>query len=54
MKHEITIRWGMVSSEQESETYTFDTAEELTAFMLGVDAMEGWIEYEVIENERNE
>ena len=30
-------------------TYNFNTAVELIAFMQGVEAMDGWMAYEVIE-----
>jgi hypothetical protein len=54
MSFKITIRWGMPSSEQEPTTYEFATQAELTAFMLGVEECDGWMEYEVIEFPNNQ
>tara|TARA_Y100000114_G_scaffold29472_1_gene25233 strand:+ start:35 stop:220 length:186 start_codon:yes stop_codon:yes gene_type:complete len=45
-KHKLTIAWGQ--EQQETKTYTFDTAAEKTAFLKGVEAMDGWMKYEVI------
>lgn len=48
MKYEVVIRWGMTSSGQEPVTYSFDTEAELTAFMLGVDECDGWLDYTIV------
>ena len=45
-KHKLTIAWG--TCQQETKTYTFDTAAEKDAFLKGVEAMDGWMKYEVI------
>jgi hypothetical protein len=47
----ITIHWGQPMSREENPpvTYEFDTKKELEAFMLGVDEMDGWMEYVIIE-----
>ena len=46
-KHKLTIAWG--TCQQETKTYTFDTAAAKTAFLKGVEAMDGWMQYEVID-----
>ena len=45
-EHAVTIDWGQ--EKQERKTYTFATAAELDAFMKGVEAMDGWLEYSVV------
>ena len=45
-KHKLTIAWGQ--EQQEPKPYTFDTAAEKTAFLKGVEAMDGWMKYEVL------
>jgi hypothetical protein len=52
-KYSIRIQWGSVSSHGEDNKpikYEFDTEAELNAFMMGVDAMDGWMEYFVVED----
>ena len=48
-KHKVEIRFGsdsaqsdMYESEDDWEEFTFDTEAELTAFMDGMSAMDGW------------
>ena len=52
--HTVKILWGskMVRKDlgDEPVEYSFETLAELTAFMAGVDAGDGWLEYEVIED----
>jgi len=49
----VTIQWGTVASlDTESnppQTYEFDTKAELDAFLMGVDEMDGWLEYHIKE-----
>ena len=48
-KHKLTIAWG--HEQQETKTYTFDTlAAEKDAFLKGVEAMDGWMKYEIIDD----
>lgn len=46
----ITILWGQCPEpHQEPITYEFKTQAELDAFCHGVDEMDGWLGYEIIE-----
>jgi len=46
------IRWGSDSSDdQEPSVYSYATQAELDAFLEGVDAANGWLDYELIEEE---
>ena len=45
MSKEITIIWG--TDKEEKKTYTFETEEQKTFFMKGVDESNGWLEYEI-------
>ena len=45
-KTEITILWG---ADKIQKTYVFETEEQKTFFMKGVDEAEGWLSYEVLE-----
>lgn len=48
-QHKVTIRWGKFPEpDDRPETFEFETAAELAAFMQGVEAMSGWMEYEVV------
>ena len=48
----VTILWGEAPQpDQKPVTYYFDTEEEVIAFMRGIEEMNGWNGYEVIENE---
>ena len=46
----ITIQWGTVASREDNspKTYEFNTQAELDSFMLGIDEMDGWMEYAVV------
>jgi len=46
-KPEITILWG--TDREEKKTYVFETEEQKSFFMKGVDEANGWLEYEVLE-----
>lgn len=49
-KHKVTIRWGKFPEpDDKPETFEFETAAELAAFMHGVEAMSGWMEYEIVD-----
>ena len=43
--HVITIIWG--TERDKTETYAFDTEADKEMFLLGVDAANGWLEYEI-------
>ena len=43
-KPEITILWG--TDREEKKTYVFETEEQKSFFMKGVDEANGWLEYE--------
>ena len=52
MTKKITIHWGTDKEDWAKQTYEFKTDEQLKYFMMGVDEANGWLEYEVIdENE---
>ena len=45
--YKISILWGQSPEDgQEAITYKFNTSEELDAFLLGIDEMEGWLGYD--------
>ena len=46
----IKIRWG--SAGESTKTYQFETEEQKAFFMKGVDEAEGWLKYEILEEER--
>ena len=48
---EITIKWG--TDKEKISSYKFDTEEQAKFFMQGVDESNGWLEYEVVENDNN-
>lgn len=55
-RHTVTIAWGSDSTRQEADTestYYFDTEKELIAFMEGVEASIGWMDYEVVEEDED-
>ena len=46
-KYKISILWGQTPDDGEKAiTYRFNTQEELNAFTLGVDEMDGWLGYD--------
>jgi hypothetical protein len=47
MTKQITIVWGSDRDPDNKETYKFKTDEQLKYFMMGVDKANGWLEYEV-------
>ena len=50
----ITILWGEAPEpDQKPVTYYFDTEEEVIAFCRGIDEMDGWQGYEIIEDDRD-
>ena len=51
MTKKITIHWGTDKDPKDKETYTFETEEQLKYFMMGVDEGNGWLEYEVIDDQ---
>ena len=56
-KHSVKILWGSKTSMavdgdgRESIDYEFDTTAELSAFLHGVDEANGWLDYELVEEE---
>lgn len=47
--HTITILWGeSPEPDDKPVTYTFNTKAELQAFIDGIEACDGWMNYEVI------
>lgn len=49
----VKIIWGSESWREENPTpceYSFDTEAELNAFMEGVDAASGYMDYEVVDD----
>ena len=47
MTKKITIHWGTDKEPQDKKSYKFKTDEQLKYFMMGVDEANGWLEYEV-------
>ncbi len=48
-KHEITIVWGSIPELDDTPiTYSFKTKKEFDAFMAGVEAAEGWLDYTTV------
>ena len=47
--HRVTIDWG---HHKKRQTYTFATAAEKEAFLKGVEEMDGWLSYDVVEEAR--
>lgn len=46
----ITILWGQCPQDgDKAVTYKFKTKGELDAFMLGVDEMDGWMGYDIVD-----
>lgn len=49
-KHSITILWGSLPDpDREPVTYDFESAAELAAFRRGIDEMDGWMGYAIVE-----
>lgn len=52
----VIIMWGSNSipeKERFVQTVEFQTQEELDAYLQGVDDMDGWMDYTIIEDEEN-
>ena len=49
----VTIRWGKYVPKDERlvTTEEFQTQAEVDAYLLGIDDMDGWADYEVIEDD---
>ena len=47
----VKIAWGSDRDERNITEYRFDTKEEYYAFMKGVDASNGWLDYSTIGEE---
>ncbi len=57
MPNKVRILWGSSGWREPTDTpvgYSFNTPEELDAFMLGVESMDGWAGYEVTYDSREE
>lgn len=54
-KHTVTLAFGgsEEAQDQTQQAFAFDTKMELDAFMQGVEAASGWMDYEVIEDEQS-
>jgi hypothetical protein len=52
-KHKITIAWGQDFDPEHDQpvTYSYSTGTELSAFIEGIEAAIGWLEYEVIDDD---
>ena len=50
MSKKITILWG--TNKEDKKSYEFKTDEQLKYFMMGVDEANGWLEYEIEEDEQ--
>lgn len=52
-EHSVSILWGQNPEldEREPQTYSFGTEAELDAFLEGVDAMDGWMDYQIVEED---
>ena len=51
MTKKINIHWGTDKDPQDKKSYTFENEEQFKYFMMGVDEGNGWLEYEVIDEE---
>jgi len=51
-KHWVKIVWG--ESEDYSDTYYFNTEEELNAFLDGVEEGNGWLSYDITNSNKRE
>ena len=51
--YKTTILWGQSVEAQVEVTYEFATEAELDAFFKGIDAYDGFADYEVIDEDRN-
>ena len=49
----ITIVWGSDRDQDNKQTYRFETEEQLKYFMMGVDEAEGWLEYQIEDEDGN-
>ena len=49
----ITIHWGTDKEDWAKQTYTFENEEQFKYFMMGVDEANGWLEYEVEDEDGN-
>jgi hypothetical protein len=48
--HKCRVIFGSESSGQEPSEYSFNTEAELLAFIDGMEAAVGWMEYEILED----
>ena len=47
--HKITIVWG--TDREEEKTYSFHSKAELECFVRGVEESNGWLEYDIIDQQ---
>ena len=52
-RKKITIIWGSDRDPDNKKTYRFETEEQLKYFMMGVDEAEGWLEYQIEDEDGN-
>lgn len=45
--YRVTIRWGEASADDDVKTHSFASPSDRAAFLEGVDACVGWLDYEV-------
>lgn len=54
---QVRIQWGSESTREDMgnvvSTYAFDTEDELSAFLKGVDEASGWMDYEVMDEDED-
>ena len=51
--YKVTIIWGSDRDPNNKKTYRFETEEQLKYFMMGVDEAEGWLEYQIEDEDGN-
>ena len=52
-RKKVTIIWGSDRDPDNKKTYRFETEEQLKYFMMGVDEAEGWLEYQIEDEDGN-
>jgi len=53
-KFTIAIRWGAYGAKENRPVTTreFDTIAEVNAYIQGIDDMDGWYDYEIVDEKR--
>jgi len=47
----VTILWGEDPRDQQTDIYDFDTFAERSAFMKGIQVADGWMQWEVLDQD---